>query len=233
MSKITSSISEFAKTPKEERGKYAGVNLNDLPKERTKEHIKLEAMAEAYKLVYRDMYRSIMRHSPREMAEALGLVDHEVQDLEYWEDRIADSQKPVKYVVINLPPRAKKEYPKYKAIMERVVKKCYVGKYCASYELGKTDNHPHFNLLFESTVQVLETNRIVRELSTMFDIDRNFIDVQHCPRSSWRKMIAYVQKENIDIWDNYSIRDGKSKKYATIMLKQDSDPEDGEEGNEI
>lgn len=221
-------IHTYITANQEDRNNYAGTSLPLMGRSLLQE----EAMKEAYKRVYQDHYRHMMRYEPREWQQLLNLTDGEVEDLELMGDRVASSRKPVKYVVIGLPKDAKQSN-KIQQWRDKIIKqtqRVYVGKCHVTYEQGTMQKHPHYNILFISDVESLETGRILREWSVSLGIEKQYIDVSHRPLSSWKSTLTYMRKEKDTPgyveWNNYGSGIKKSKKTLKIVEHDSSDEEE-------
>jgi len=165
--------------------------------------LKCQARDEAYKRMWIDIYRSKMRYDPFFYQDELGLSDGDVAEINSHYGRMEESEElPIKFVTINLPNYHQGESDRdgsqeAKAALERCLKKVYVGEWHYCFELGKELDHPHYHVIFKSTVKWLAKSRIISEWAEIFKISKNFIHVISTSKAQMPNLKNYISKEQI------------------------------------
>lgn len=162
-----------------------------------KVQLRQQARDDAYKRMWYDIYRHKMRYDVRDpkVITELDLDDKDVLEIEKYYNQTEQAELPVKFVTIGLPLDHDPEVSKN--CLDRCLKKCYVGEWAYAYELGKDQGHPHYHVYFTQTVKWLAKSRIIDEWSRVFDIEKNFIDVESTSSAQIPNLDKYIKKENI------------------------------------
>lgn len=160
-----------------------------------KTRLKVSAAEDAYKRMWYDIYRQKMRYDPDACALELDLDSKDLEEIKRYYKREEESEMPVKFVTINLPPDHDPVADQKNLL--RCLNKCYVSEWSYAYELGPEQDHPHYHVYFTSTVKWLAKSRIITEWSKIFNIEKNFINVQSTSKNQIPTLENYISKEKI------------------------------------
>lgn len=162
----------------------------------TKTTLRCQAYDEAYRMTWRDIYRHKMRYQARELKEELDLDDLDVKEITQYYRQLEDNEYPIKLITVNLPINV--DLDKAKDALYRCLKKCYVEEWAYAFELGESEDHPHYHVIIRSAVKQLDKSRIIREWSKIFEIAPRYINVKSTSGGvQHRNLTSYVQKEDI------------------------------------
>lgn len=160
-----------------------------------KTRLKVSAAEDAYKRMWYDIYRQKMRYDVRAVQHELDLDSKDIEEIERYYKIEEESEMPVKFVTINLPPNWDSSGDS--SLLQRCLKKCYVGDWHYCFEMGQEDKHPHYHVYFTSTVKWLARSRIVQEWSKIFGIKPGFINVKSTSKEHIPSLENYISKEGI------------------------------------
>lgn len=156
--------------------------------------LRLTARNRAYENTYHDIYRHMMRYETDEVADFLDLSESDIKIFKRYTNMQEEMELPVKFVTINLPSDWVITDTK---LIDRCLKKRYVGEWYYAFELGPSEDHPHYHVIFTSTVKWLAKSRIISEWATIFDVDKNFINVKPTSKKAIPKLLNYIGKEGV------------------------------------
>lgn len=161
--------------------------------------LKCQARDEAYRRMYYDIYRHKMRYDPVGHAQELNLSDQDVGEIKKYYKQQEESELPVRFITIGLPKHDPTGHQgsKYEQLLQRCLKKCYVGDWHYAFELGSNGTHPHYHVYFTATIKWLAKSRIIDEWSKIFDIPKNFIDVKSTSKDHIPNLEKYISKEGL------------------------------------
>lgn len=157
--------------------------------------LRQQARDEAYRRMYYEIYRHRMRYDVSASAEELDLNEDDIDNIKKYYKQDEECQLPVKFVTINLPQD--RDVADSQKMLDRCLKKCYVGEWAYAYELGKAEKHPHYHVYFTSTVKWLAASRIISEWSRIFNITPNFINVKNTSKEQLPNLQKYITKEGL------------------------------------
>jgi len=177
--------------------------MNPYPARSDNIMLKIAARDKAYENVFYNIYRHQMRYTPVEYMEKLGLSEGDCEEIQNFNNKEDRQLQKLRQVTVGLPEDYFDHPEWYKARAIKVMNKCYIGSCLLTFELGETENHPHYNYLFESNTKWLAKSRIIDEFSRSFQVEKNYIDVKEKNLSAWHDIEKYIKKEDIWHMKNY------------------------------
>lgn len=167
--------------------------------------LKTQARERAMLYTFEQMYRHQLRYQPKEFKDSFGIGDDDVAAIKAWQ---RDCDYTHRLVVVTLPKDVDLLWARTVAI--KASSKVYIKNCVVSFELGEDDNNPHYNFLFEKSVEWLARSRIIDEFSKTFKVSKNFVDVTMLQSDDANtRADEYIRKEEIWIFDKRQKKCGK------------------------
>lgn len=159
-------------------------------------HLRNMARDESYKRMWMDIYRHRMRYDAAAVQHEMKLEASDVSAIQQYYGQLEQCEMPMKFVTVNYKDGAFNDYIK---LIMKCLTKCYVGEWQLAFEQAEDPHsghiHPHFHIIFKSTVPWLAKSRIIREWSNTLHILPQFIDVKETSEPHKSRILNYMSKE--------------------------------------
>lgn len=194
--------------------------------------LKVAARDDAYKHMWTQIYKSRMRYEPRVYQESCDLADSDVEEFENFFNKETESRLPYRYVVVGFPSDSFEEWEEwYQERTKRISKKKYIGKCWWTFELTNKEgeDHPHVNIFFESEVEWLAKSRIIDEFSKVYEVEKNYVNVDEKPENAKKNILKYMQKDSVVLYSNFKdpiYPSQKRKKQQDAVYEEDLSEEE-------